>query len=160
MMLSAQYELLEFVRSTTAVRRGIDNTPSAIVIENLKLLAAELEKVCALVECKLLIHSGYRSPALNHAVGGSEPPQSPLSYHVFGLAADFDPPPNCTHDELQQAIAAEPSIAFDLVLEERARDGAHWLHFQIAKPGALPRRKVRDAELDRQGGVITRVSVG
>lgn len=122
---------------------------------NLKRLCVELEKVRKLIVKPLRIHSGYRSPALNAAVGGSK-----NSYHMKGLAADFDPPPGMTHDALQKAIAAKGDIAFDLILEEKAKDGAHWLHFQIPELGKPARRLVRDAELDRQGGQITRTTAG
>jgi hypothetical protein len=158
--LSPHFALIEFTRSPTAARLGIPNIPSLEHVANLERLALELEKVRALTGQPLHINSGYRCPELNAAVGGS-----PNSYHMAGCAADFDPPPGWTHDRLQQAIAARPDIAFDDLLEEgtaqpEAAGGARWIHFAIAKLGATPRRRVRDADVDRLGGTILRVQAG
>ena len=153
MRLSTNFTVAEFLKSATADRLGIPNIPTTEVLANLARLADLLEGVRALTGKPLHVKSGYRAPAVNAAVGGS-----PSSYHMLGLAADFDPPVGWTHDQLQQAIGASP-LQFDLCLEERAKDGAHWLHLQCAKPGVAPRRLLRDAELDKLGGTITRMSV-
>lgn len=153
--LTAHFTLEELTASNTAKRLKIDNTPSNEVRANLARLAGALEVVRALGGDKpLVIHSGYRSPALNAKVGGAK-----NSYHMKGLAADFDAPFGMTHDELQKKIASS-GIPFDLVLEEKARDGAHWLHFQIPESGKPARRLVRDATLARQGGAIERTTAG
>ena len=156
MRLSPNFELAELTRSATADRLGVSNAPDVAALAHLGRLALVLEQVRALAGgVPLVIKSGYRCPEVNAAVGGH-----PRSYHLEGLAADFDPPPGWTHDQLQQAIARDLTIPFDMVLEERAQDGAHWLHIQCARPGAVPRRRVVDAELARLGGPITRVTVG
>ena len=155
MKLSLHFDLGEFTRSATAAREGINNEPGPAVLANLARLAGELEKVRLLCNAPLHVLSGYRCPALNAAVGGSK-----NSYHMLGLAADFDPPPGMTHDQLQHAIGAAVDIDFDLALEERAKDGAHWLHLQIPKDGTTGRRLIRDAELAKQGGAISRVTAG
>jgi hypothetical protein len=123
---------------------------------NLHRLAGELEKVRALTGKPLKVVSGYRCKRLNAAVGGQ-----PHSYHLDGLAADFQPPPGWTHDALQQAIAADPAIAFDLIMEEATADGkVRWLHFQVSREGETPRRMVRDAVVDKVGGKIQRTIAG
>lgn len=156
MKLSEHFDLLEFTRSGTAARLGINNDPTSDCLINLKQITAPgMEKVRAALGGSILIKSGYRCPRLNSAVGGA-----PSSYHMYGLAADFDPPPGWTHDAAQHAIAAIPGFDFDLILEEKAKDGAHWLHLQFPKPGAVGRKQVKDAALDRQGGTIQRVSAG
>jgi hypothetical protein len=158
--LSPHFTLRELLASPTADRLGITNAPGLEIVANLGRLADALEQVRALTGQPLRINSGYRCPELNAAVGGS-----PNSYHMRGLAADFDPPPGWTHDALQQAIAADPDIPFDLVLEEgtakpEAQGGSRWIHLQIAPLGVAPRRRVRDAEVDRLGGTILRVVAG
>ena|SRR3990167_4391159 len=155
MKLTEHFTLEELSRSATALRLEIDNTPPPEILPNLRRLCAELEKVRSLIIRPLKIHSAYRCPALNTAVGGAA-----RSYHMRGLAADFDPPPAMSHDQLQKAIAAAGTIVFDLILEERAGDGAHWLHFQVPETDKPARRLVRDAELTRQGGAITRTTAG
>lgn len=156
MNLSPNFSLGELTRSATADRLGIKNVPTTDVLINLAQLAKQLEIVRRVLGNKpLKIHSGYRSPMLNSKVGGAK-----NSYHMLGLAADFDPPGLLTHDDAQHLLALATDLDYDIILEEKAADGAHWLHFQIAKPGEKGRRIIRDAFLDKQGGTIARVSAG
>lgn len=85
MKLSKNFSLHELTKSETAVRRGIDNTPSLTVIDNLQAL---VDNVLQPVRDKLgpvVITSGYRSPQLNTAIGGS-----PTSDHCLGMAVDCE----------------------------------------------------------------------
>ena len=88
MKLSKNFTLQEFVRSQTAARRNIDNTPDAAIIARLKLLVDEvLQPVRDSFYRPVRITSGYRSPRLNRAIGGSR-----NSQHMRGEAADFEIP--------------------------------------------------------------------
>ena len=71
MRLSKNFTLKELTRSNTALRLGIDNEPSKEGIYKLTLLATEVLQ--PLRDClgALRITSGYRSPELNKAIGGS-----------------------------------------------------------------------------------------
>ena len=85
MLLSPHFALGEFLRSGTAIKYGIDNTPQhAIVISRLMLLCEcilePLRQHCGVV----VITSGYRCPQLNLAVHGV-----PGSQHTLGEAADI-----------------------------------------------------------------------
>ncbi len=157
MNLSPHFTLEELVASPTATARGIINAPDAAVLANLVRLAAMLEEVRGILGgFPLHVTSGYRCPALNAAVGGD-----PHSYHMAGCAADLAPPGGLTVQQMQEMIAPAPDIAYDLLLDEGTADGAHrWLHAQIARPGAAPRRLVRDAVVDHVGGAITRMGAG
>lgn len=84
MKLSGNFSLSEFTRSETAAALGLSNEPSAVHRANLARLAAVLEEVRALVGVPIVITSGYRSPAVNRAVGGV-----PDSAHALGHAADI-----------------------------------------------------------------------
>lgn len=69
--------------TVTSVRA--DNTPSKAAIDNLKVLAETiLEPARKIIGKPMVITSGYRSPAVNKAVGGAE-----NSQHMIGQAADF-----------------------------------------------------------------------
>lgn len=94
--MATYFTLNEFVRSETAKRLGIDNTPSPEVRRNLLHLMDFLDDLrwgwtlhCDANELgsgKLRINSGYRCPALNKAVRGVE-----TSAHLTGFAADIWP---------------------------------------------------------------------
>lgn len=86
MKLSKNLSLRECTKSITAKRLGIDNTPSNEAIENLRLVAANIFQPCRdYFSVPIYISSGYRSDALNRAVGGSK-----NSQHVLGQAIDVD----------------------------------------------------------------------
>lgn len=88
--LTEHFTLEEFTDSQTAARKGLNNVPALGSPEraNLTRTAETMEKVRALLGDKpILISSGYRSPQVNAAVGGSK-----SSAHMSGLAVDFSCP--------------------------------------------------------------------
>lgn len=88
MNLSPNFTLEEMTYSATALRWGLDNTPSEAQIENLKLLCLEqMEPVRALLGVPIHSDSGFRSEAVNSAVGST----SKHSDHLDGNADDFIP---------------------------------------------------------------------
>jgi zinc D-Ala-D-Ala carboxypeptidase len=87
MQLSKNFSLKEMIRSDYASRKGIDNTPSSLVVNNLMLLTSKILQPIRDQFGAVIINSGYRSPQLNVAIGGSK-----TSDHVLGLAADIEVP--------------------------------------------------------------------
>ena len=86
MQLSDNFSLNEFTKSDTAVRKGIDNTPNDVHLENMKALCENvLQKVRSHFGKSVRITSGYRSPELCEAIGSSS-----RSQHAKGQAADFE----------------------------------------------------------------------
>jgi len=85
MKLTPNFSLEELTFSQVASRRGVDNTPSAKVKDNLERLALFLEQVRKVVNKPISISSGYRSKEVNESVGGSK-----TSQHCEGCAADFN----------------------------------------------------------------------
>jgi len=71
MRLSKNFTLDELTRSNTALRLGIDNTPSKEHILKLRLLTTQFLQVLRDRIGILRVTSGYRSPELNKAIGGS-----------------------------------------------------------------------------------------
>jgi hypothetical protein len=121
MQLSEHFNLNEFTISQTATRKGIDNTPSAPVIERLRMLAATLERVRGLLgNSPIRISSAYRCKELNRAIGSGD-----SSAHLLGYAVDFTCPIFGTPKEVAQEIAAS-SIKFDQLIYEGT-----WIHLSI-----------------------------
>ena len=69
MRLSKNFTLEELTHSNTALRRGIDNTPSKENIFKLRLLATEFLQVLRDRLGPLRVTSGYRSPELCVVLG-------------------------------------------------------------------------------------------
>ena len=84
MKLTEHFTLEELIKSSTADRLKIDNTPTKSIISNLTEVAQLLEKIRTTYGKPIIVTSGYRSEALNKAVGGSK-----TSQHRLGQAADI-----------------------------------------------------------------------
>ena len=70
--LSPHFTLAEFTYSQTASRQGLDNTPTPEARAHLDRLAYVMEEVRSICDSyPVQITSGYRSPAVNAACGGS-----------------------------------------------------------------------------------------
>ena len=88
MNLTKNFTLAELTKSETALRKGLDNTPSEEQIGNLKLLCERvLQPVRDHFEMGVKVNSGFRHPEVNAAVGGSR-----TSDHCQGQAADIEIP--------------------------------------------------------------------
>lgn len=85
MQLSPHFSLEEFQRSETGARKGLDNTCPAPLLPRLKNTAERMEQVRSILgNVPITVFSGYRSPAVNRAVGGAN-----SSAHTLGYAVDF-----------------------------------------------------------------------
>ena len=83
--VSKNFALSEMVKSATAERLNVDNSPSDIHLVNLTHLAIRILQPVRDEFGVITINSGYRSPSLNAKVGGSK-----TSQHCNGQAADFE----------------------------------------------------------------------
>jgi len=121
MQLSKYFTLEEMVQSQTAVRRGLDNTPPEDVKTNLTLTCHLADEVREFLNHPMLVSSGYRSPAVNAAVGGSG-----RSAHMQGYALDFISPGFGTPEDIVSAIH-KSKINFDQIIMEGT-----WAHLSFA----------------------------
>ena len=86
MRLSENLKLEECIKSNTASRLGIDNSPTEEHTKNLKLIAEKIfQPIREHFGVPIYISSGYRSESLNKAIGGSK-----TSQHCHGQALDID----------------------------------------------------------------------
>jgi len=76
----------EFTKSDTAIRKGIDNTPTDEHWGNIEKLAVNVLQPARKALGRMRITSGYRSKKLNKAINGSK-----RSLHCFGCASDVEP---------------------------------------------------------------------
>jgi hypothetical protein len=146
--LSQHFTLGELCK--TSVKTADGNIPSRVNIENLKRVCSWLErlrqkynlnikeKIKNKNDDPIIINSGYRSEAVNKAVGGAKG-----SNHLTGCAVDI----HVTGMEQLIRYAAilldisdERQEDFDELLMERNAKGTYWLHFAVRPEGN--RRKI------------------
>lgn len=141
MMLSPHFHLAEFLASATAERMGIDNDPSADLLPSLKRTAQGLEAVrVRLGGAPIIVLSGYRSLALNRAIGSKD-----TSQHVKGEAADFIAPRFGSPSEIVAALR-DSGIEYDQLILEYADTGRGWVHCSFS---AAPRHQA--LQIDASG---------
>lgn len=129
MKLTKNFTLEEL---TATQHRTLDNTPNSSEINNLRRLAEMLEEVKTLLDGKpIMINSGFRSKAVNDAVGSKD-----SSQHRVGCAADIRVP-GLTPDQVVKAIIGSP-IAFDQII----REFDSWTHISVPNnPSGIPRKQ-------------------
>ena len=155
--LSEHFTLAEMCKTSAKTADGrsaqgdallAKNIPSHVHIENLKRLCDWLEMLrdewnrrYGEGDDPIVINSGYRSEAVNKAVGGVKG-----SNHLTGCAADI------RVAGMEQAlryavilldISDESQEDFDELLLERSPKGSYWLHFAVRPPSQENRRKIR-----------------
>ena len=131
MQLSKNLALAEVMRSETAKRKGISNMPTPEHIENFKLLAEKVfQPIREHFGVPIHISSGYRSKALNTAVGGSL-----SSQHCSGEAIDIDMDgTSVTNAQIFNYI--KENINFDQMIWEFGTDtNPDWVHVSYKAKG-------------------------
>lgn len=124
MKLSKHFTLEEMTRSATARRLQIDNQPDEQQVRNLQALCENvLEPLREAMGTAVRISSGYRSPQLNRAVGGSRGSQ-----HLKGEAADIIVPDADTGNRWLLWIM--DNCRFDQLIKERETRNSKtfWIH--------------------------------
>ena len=131
MQLSKNLSLAEVMRSETAKRKGISNMPTPEHIENFKLLAENVfQPIREHFGVPIHISSGYRSKALNTAVGGSL-----SSQHCSGEAIDIDMDgTSVTNAQIFNYI--KDNLNFDQMIWEFGTDtNPDWVHVSYESTG-------------------------
>lgn len=135
MQLSKHLALAEVMRSETAKRKGISNMPTPEHIENFKKLAENVfEPIREHFGVPVHLSSGYRSAALNKAVGGAS-----SSQHCKGEAIDIDMD-GTTVTNKQVFDFVKEHVNFDQMIWEFGTDAnPDWVHVSYNSDG--PQRK-------------------
>tara|TARA_Y100000310_G_scaffold125504_1_gene124307 strand:- start:145 stop:600 length:456 start_codon:yes stop_codon:yes gene_type:complete len=130
MKLTKNFYLKELTGSSTAERMGIENQPNFEHLVALTILTKEILQPVRDKFGVVTVTSGYRSPELNSAIGGSS-----KSQHCNGEAADFE----CfsvSNPELAKWI--QDNLDFDqLILEYYVAGDPHsgWVHCSYSRFG-------------------------
>lgn len=133
MQLSKHLSLAEVTRSETAKRRGISNQPTPEHLENFKLLAEKVfEPIRLHFDSPIHISSGYRSAALNKAVGGSK-----TSQHCSGEAIDIDMDGSSNGITNKMVFDfIKDNLQFDQLIWEMGTDSnPDWVHVSYESSG-------------------------
>jgi hypothetical protein len=131
MQLSKNLALAEVTRSETAKRKGISNMPTPEHIENFKKLAENVfQPIREHFGVPIHLSSGYRSAALNKAVGGSS-----SSQHCTGEAIDIDMDgTSITNKQVFDFI--RENVNFDQMIWEFGSDtNPDWVHVSYESTG-------------------------
>ena len=113
------FTIAELTKSDTAIAKGIDNTPTQEVIDNLtKLIEAVLDPLRKWYGKPIYINSGYRCSALNEAVGGAK-----NSQHTTGMAADIDT--HSTEENKKLFDYIKDNLEYDQLIDEK---NLAWVH--------------------------------
>jgi hypothetical protein len=150
MQLSKNLALAEVTRSETAKRKGISNMPTPEHLENFKKLAENVfQPIREHFGVPIHISSGYRSKALNTAVGGSL-----SSQHCTGEAIDIDMDgTSITNAQIFYFI--KDNLNFDQMIWEFGTDtNPDWVHVSYESTGKQ-RKQILVAK--RVGGKTTYV---
>ena len=134
--LSPHFTLGEMTKTSVRAK----NVPNAAQVENLQRLCRWLERLRRRWNERygegdepLIVNSGYRSEAVNRAVGGAK-----ASNHLAGCAADIRV--SGQEQLIRYAcilldISDESTEDFDELLLERSPRGTYWLHFAVRPQG-------------------------
>ena len=128
--LSQNFTIQEYIKSQTALRQGIDNTPTEEHMGNATALFRNVVQKIRDNFGVTVINSGYRGEALNKAVGGSS-----KSQHCKGEAVDIECPGTPNYDV---AKWIEDNLDFDQLILEFYTPGipdSGWVHVSYKSEG-------------------------
>ena len=130
------FTLEEFLTSSTARQKSIENLPSWVIISHLNELAIFLDGLREAWGSGIIVSSGYRNPKLNRYVGGVE-----NSIHVIGYAADIIPA-NGKMAEFKKFVKNWiKDKQFDQCIIER-KGNKEWIHIGLYNNAGGQRRNI------------------
>lgn len=143
-MITKNFSMAELTRSNTAKARGISNVPNDTHRANLIASAKNLwQPVRDILGVPMIVSSGYRSPTLNRAVGGSA-----TSAHSHGFAIDFTAPSFGNTRQIAKKLATElkaQGIKFDQLILEFPDSSSSWIHLGYKSPAGKQRGQLLTA---------------
>lgn len=106
----------------TVTYEELDNTPGIIETKNLRLLVKNLlDPLRKMIGEPIIVNSGYRSLAVNKAVGGAT---KPVSQHTKGEAADIE----CYNNAKMFYLIRDHFLFDQLIWENGNKRQPDWVH--------------------------------
>ena len=142
--ISEHISLKEGIKSHTATRLGIDNSPSELDLIRMQTVAEKVfEPLREWVGGPIAINSFYRSPKLNSAIGGST-----SSQHCIGCALDLDDNYGYkTNAEMFDYI--KNNLDYDQMIWEFGTDeNPNWVHVSYVSEDANRNRCLKASKLN------------
>lgn len=146
--MAKYFSYYEFIKSDTANKLGIDNTPTSERIQNniielmrvMDIIRESWTKYCKenyLNSPAIIINSGYRCEALNKALNGSK-----TSAHKIGSACDFEAlnGHNKALYEVTKNVLEDNDIPFDQLLDEF---NMSWIHLGLRNLNNEQRKQIK-----------------
>jgi len=129
MDITSHFTLAEMTRTNHRSLAEANRTNAEAHLQPLTLVCTMLERIRAHFGRAVIIHSGYRSSALNAEIGGSR-----TSQHVKGEAADF----HVSGVDLREVfdwIRNESGLEWgQLILEGNVKGMPSWIHMSLGHP--------------------------
>jgi len=130
------FNLEEFLTSSTARQKSIENLPSWDIVEHLRELALFLDDLREAWGSGIKITSGFRNDALNSKVGGVE-----NSIHRIGFAADIYPS-NGKFEEFKRFVKnwIKDKDFDQCILEKKGK--SQWIHIGLYNNSGQQRHNI------------------
>jgi len=142
MKISKNLSLNEVIKSNTAIKNGIDNSPTEEHLENLKITAEKLfQPIRDHFDKPVYVSSMYRSERLNRALKYA----SKTSLHMTGQAIDID----MDHTSISNKEVfdyVKDNLDFDTLIWEFGEDTPKWVH--VAYREGRNRKQILEAYKD------------
>lgn len=127
--ISKNFTLDELIHTST----GLENIPNESQIKNLVYVVENfLQPLRDALGSPIIVTSGFRSKAVNSAIGGA-----PSSQHLKGEAIDFASP-RLKNEELID-LAKELGLPFDQLIDEQLYNSKgirrNWIHVSLKRTG-------------------------
>ncbi|MDB5240092.1 MAG: peptidase [Spirosoma sp.] len=119
------------IKSATAIRKGIDNTPPLAVYQNMLKTYQFIIRPIFEHYGPLTVSSFYRCPELNRAIGGAK-----NSQHTIGCAVDIDCDGSGVVSNRELLKWARKNLPFDQILDEFSDEHGNpsWVHLSYVSP--------------------------
>ena len=113
----------------TVTHENLDNTPGPTARKNLKVLVDNLlDPLREMIDEPIAVNSGFRTLAINKAIGGA---QNPISQHTKGEAADIE-----CFDNAKLFQVIREHFQFDQLIWEKGNDRQpDWVHVSYKANG-------------------------